>query len=344
MTAPTELVPAMSAGCDPAPASPFGNAAWTALGTYVDLVVADGTRLEAARRATVELLADVDRTCSRFREDSDLTRANRSAGRWVRVDPLLCRAVLAALDAAEQTDGLVDPTLGAVLAGWGYDRDLAQVRAGSGRSTDPAAVPPPVTGNGWLDVQVDPEGGLLVPEGLSLDLGATGKAFAADLVAEQVPGRTGTALVVSLGGDLAVGRLPGDEADADGAAGGDGPVEWPVQVAEQPEELTDESETVLVDSGGMATSTTTRRRWVKAGRPVHHLLDPRTHAPVEPVWRTATVAAESCLAANTASTAAIILGTAAPEWLAARDLAARLVHRDGHVVRLNGWPEPEEEQ
>lgn len=326
MTAPTDTVP-------DAPTGSFGAAAWTALGTYVDLVVADGSRLEAARQATVAVLRDVDRTCSRFREDSDLVRANRSAGRWVRVDPLLCRAVLAALDAAEETDGLVDPTLGAVLAGWGYDADLAEVR--SRPSSDPAALPPPAPLHGWADVRVDPDGGLLVPEGTALDLGATGKAFAADLVAGTVPALAGTALVVSLGGDVAVGSP-----DGAGTADGDPPA-WPVQVAEQPEEVAEGCETVLVEAGGMATSTTTRRRWVRAGRPVHHLLDPRTQAPVDPVWRTATVAAESCLAANTASTAAIILGTAATDWLAERDLAARLVDRDGRIHRINGWPEPE---
>jgi FAD:protein FMN transferase len=327
--APSELLPATPAD----PADPFGSAEWTALGTYVHLVVADGTRLEAARQAAADLLRNIDRSCSRFREDSDLTRANRSAGRWVKVDPLLCRAVLAALDAAEETDGLVDPTLGAVLAGWGYDRDLEQVRSRPG--SDPVALPPPVALHGWTDVQVDPDGGLLVPAGTALDLGATGKAFASDLIAERVPGAAGTALVVSLGGDVAVGLLDGD--------GSAEPVQWPVQVAEQPEQVDADCETVLIEAGGMATSTTTRRRWVRAGRPVHHLLDPRTHAPVEPVWRTATVSAGTCLAANTASTAAIILGTAAPQWLADRDLAARLVHRDGQVVRINGWPDAEDE-
>jgi thiamine biosynthesis lipoprotein len=50
------------------------------------------------------------------------------------------------------------------------------------------------------------------------------------------------------------------------------------------------------------------------------------------------VAASSCLAANTASTAAIVLGAAAPAWLAARGLPARLVSEDGRVLRVAGWP------
>jgi thiamine biosynthesis lipoprotein len=61
----------------------------------------------------------------------------------------------------------------------------------------------------------------------------------------------------------------------------------------------------------------------------------------EPVWRTVSVAAGSCLSANAASTAAIVLGREAPQWLRARRLPARLVDMDGRVSVVAGWPEPE---
>jgi thiamine biosynthesis lipoprotein len=89
----------------------------------------------------------------------------------------------------------------------------------------------------------------------------------------------------------------------------------------------------------MATSSTVHRRWTRGGETVHHLLDPRTGRPVDLCWRTVTVAASSCLAANTASTASIVLGEQAPAWLLERDLAARLVDTDGSVMTVAGWPE-----
>jgi len=97
----------------------------------------------------------------------------------------------------------------------------------------------------------------------------------------------------------------------------------------------------VVASGGLATSSTTRRRWRRGDRVVHHLVDPRTGDPAPAVWRTVSVAAASCVDANTASTAAIVLGAAAPAWLRERAMPARLVALDGRVETIAGWPERE---
>jgi len=257
--------------------------------------------------------------------------------------------------AAVETDGLVDPTLGAHLAALGYDRDLSMVRSlsdptgdamtdhsgpggpppdrsRSGRggpdASGPAAIPALPVPNAWHEVGIDPDGAVYVPPSVALDLGATGKAFAADLIARSVPQEAGTDLVISLGGDVAVGLVRGVDLD------------WPVIVTEQVEDAdSGDAETVTISSGGLATSSVTRRRWKYGGQVMHHLLDPRTGAPVSRVWRTATVAAASCVAANTASTVSIVLGEQAPAWLAERELAARLVAVDGTVVRVGGWPE-----
>jgi len=156
-----------------------------------------------------------------------------------------------------------------------------------------------------------------------------GKAFAADLVAGSIARSVGADCVVSLGGDVAVGAVQ----DSPGHP-------WQVAVGEAPGG--DPAQLVVLDRGGMATSTTTHRRWRSGGATVHHLLDPRTGRPVERSWRTASVAAASCVAANTASTAALVLGAAAPAWLTERGLPARLVAQDGSVRVLGGWPEGEE--
>ncbi|MDX6222320.1 MAG: FAD:protein transferase, partial [Frankiales bacterium] len=77
----------------------------------------------------------------------------------------------------------------------------------------------------------------------------------------------------------------------------------------------------------------------RSGRDLHHIIDPRTGAPAATCWRTVTVAGASCVDANAASTAAIVMGAAAEEWLAGLGLPARLVGEDGSVVTVGGWPE-----
>ena len=100
------------------------------------------------------------------------------------------------------------------------------------------------------------------------------------------------------------------------------------------------TENVLLPDGGLATSGVTYRCWSRGGATVHHIIDPKTGAPAITPWRTATVIAGTCVDANIASTSAIILGDAAPKWLAERRLAARLVAQDESVQYIAGWPKP----
>jgi len=101
-----------------------------------------------------------------------------------------------------------------------------------------------------------------------------------------------------------------------------------------------DEETITIESGGIATSSTTVRQWTRGGLVLHHIIDPSTGLPVAGRWRTASVVAASCVDANIASTAAIVMGEAAIPWLAANNLPARLVDRYGSVHRVSGWPEP----
>jgi thiamine biosynthesis lipoprotein len=180
---------------------------------------------------------------------------------------------------------------------------------------------------GWQAVRVDHAASRVqMPAGVELDLGATAKAFCADRAAHAIAAATGAGALVSLGGDIAVAGTPPD--------GG-----WIVRVAHNhaaPPEAGGPTFSVL--SGGLATSSTSVRRWIHGGRTMHHLVDPTTGAPALEYWRTVSVAAGSCLDANTASCAAIILGAAAPDWLEARGLPSRLVDPAGRVTTVGGWP------
>ena len=300
-----------------------GSASLPALGTTAVVWTSDA---EALSDATIELqreLAQIDETCSRFRADSELTRVNRSAGTEVTISPLLAEAVRVALRAAETTGGIVDPTVGRSLRLLGYDRTFTIVRSRDSVTMRVGYAPAP----GWRRVEFDDETRTLRLEAdTELDLGATAKALAADRAAQAAATRTGCGVLVSLGGDIAVAGAPPE--------GG-----WPVLIADDHRvRLDGPGPVVSIASGGLATSSTEVRRWRVGEVELHHIVDPRTGMPVERVWRTAAVAAASCVDANTASTAAVVLGRDAPAWLEARRLPARLVEPGGRVVTVGAWP------
>ena len=295
-----------------------------ALGTGCVVLVTDPDRLDAAVAHVRAEVDEIDLACSRFRPDSELERLNAHAGTPVEVGPLLVDAVLVALRAAALTDGDVDPTVGQAMQVLGYDRDFGSLPA------DGEAVATLVRVPGWRLVRVDRTANTVhVPGGVRLDLGATAKALAADRAATRAAAAAGCGVLVSLGGDLAV-------------AGPPPPRGWEVRVTDSHAAGPDaDGQTVRVHSGGLATSSTTVRRWARGGQDLHHVLDPRTGRPAEEVWRTVSVAAASCVDANIASTAAIIRGERAPAWLESLGLPARLVLPEGSVVRVGGWPAAE---
>ena len=299
------------------------SASFRALGTTAVVVVVEPGGLAAALAALKRELDAIDVACSRFRDDSELARVNASAGWAVRVGPLLLEALRVALRASDATGGIVSPTLGRSLRLAGYDRDfrLVALRDADTFEARFEAIAP-------ASVELDEERGTVrVPPGVELDLGATAKALAADRGARAAYGAAGCGVLVALGGDIAVaGEAP--------------PGGWSVRIADDhAAPLDGDGPTVALAGGGLASSGTTVRRWRSGDAELHHIVDPRSGRPADTPWRTVSVAAASCVDANVASTAAVVLGETAPSWLAERRLPARLVARDGRTVRVAGWPE-----
>jgi thiamine biosynthesis lipoprotein ApbE len=315
----------------PRPTRWTGCAFWQALGTNVVLRTVDPAGLASARKAVESELAAIDRACSRFRADSELSRLNDRPGRPVQVSPLLFEALALALDAASVTDGDVDPTLGRALELAGYDRDWHLLPTpGDGQAQGVGADTPVLklrALSGWRSVSLDAHTRTVrLPHGVRLDLGATAKALAADRAATAAHTASGYGVLVSLGGDIATaGPAP---------AGG-----WRIHVTDDHRsDATAPGQTVSIHSGGLATSSTTVRRWSHEGRTMHHILDPATGNPANTCWRTVSVAAESCADANIACTASLVRGRSALDWLAELELPARLQDQDGSVTTIGRWP------
>ena len=303
----------------------WSTTTFAALGTTAVLVVTEADALDDVTDVVRAVIGDVDHACSRFRDDSELMLVNRAGGRAVAVSPTLRDTLATALSAAHATDGLVDPTVGDAVRVLGYDRDFTAVEP-----IGPPAVFRVARVPGWQAVRLDVDAGtVVVPRGVQLDLGATAKAWCADRAAALAAAATGVGVLVSLGGDVAVA----------GPAPADG---WIVRIADRHDAPGDDGgPMVAIRGGGLATSGTAARRWWRGSRLLHHIVDPSTGQPPAAWWRTVSVAAGSCVDANVASTAAIVLGPAAGPWLQERLLPARLAHEDGTVETVCGWPDDE---
>jgi thiamine biosynthesis lipoprotein len=253
-----------------------------------------------SERAAIErLFAERERIFSRFRPGSELNRVNDAAGAWTRVSDVFADLLQLALAARSQTLGLVDPTFGAELEAAGYDRDFSRLEPGTAEA--PAAIARP-------EEALRTDGAsVLVPAGIRLDLNGVVKGRTVDdaLALMRSPG------FVSAGGDLAT---------RSGVV-----VALPCRG------------TVRLVRGGLATSGTDRRRWVRGGRPQHHLIDPRTGRPAESPWQQVTVCGASCVGADVAAKAAFLLGHAGPTWLDAVGMPGRFVTADGSVLANRSW-------
>jgi len=295
-------------------------------GTTAVLRVTDPDALVVARRLLDETAAAVERACSRFRPDSEILALNASAGHGpFLVSDVLLDLIDAALWAADATDGACDPTVLPALLALGYDADIEKIRGVDVPGT-PTYVPSPGTGG----IGVDRESRTVeLAKGCAIDLGAIAKARCTDIAATLIEARLSVGCVVGLGGDLrAAGQAP---------AGG-----WAVSVCNDAAAAGASLETVSIAGGGVATSSTSLRRWQRDGVPVHHIVDPRTGRAASAVWSLVTVAAETCVAANAMSTAAVVWGDDALYELPQRGVSARLERPDCTVERVGGWPDPEQ--
>lgn len=277
---------------------------------------------------------------SRFRPDSELSRANTAPGEWHPVSVETVELVDRALRARKATGGLFDPTLLVALMDAGYTTSLVPVDIGP-VPVGPAPVGPvsgsgrdDVTGEG-PDVDIDTVGRRLrVRPGVGFDPGGIAKGFAADLLVTELIGAGAAGACVNLGGDLRVSGVP---PCVDGSPPVDGPPAWPIDVEDPLEPSGPPLRRLSVSDGAVATSSRRRRRWRRPdGTEAHHLIDPRTGLPASGEVLTATVLASEGWIAEALATAALLAGVvAAADIVVGAGATGVLVTTDG-VVELDG--------
>lgn len=237
---------------------------------------------------------------SRFRPASELSLLNQDESPVYAASADLYAAVEAAIWAAQQTNGIYDPTILPCLERAGYDRTFPALPSPRplGPDDPPAAAAeaeePLPAGPDYRAVRLEPFARLIArPPGVRLDLGGMGKGWTVDRVVDDL--RADGHFLINAGGDLyAYGAPPGERG-------------WRVHLA-HPSRPDRRVATLSLWHHALATSTVARRRWVQDGRVRHHLIDPRTGHPATSDVVSASVVAGRVFTAEVFAKTALILG------------------------------------
>jgi len=277
----------------------------------VRLVPPTGLDRSAFQTAIEEELSAIIALFSHWEPLSELSRLNAAPpGFWAVSEPFW-DLLNAALDMADDTNGAVDPTLGALVDLWGFgppgprsdlptDDDIAAARAVSG----------------WGGLRLNREArAVQQPGGLKLDLSGIAKGHAVDRVSDRLTTVGAVHHLVEIGGELrGAGVKPGGHP-------------WWVALQQAPGSPAPRTAAALFDMA-VATSGDWVRRFEVGGQTYGHTLDGRTGRPVDNGVASVTVLADTAVHADAMATALTVMGPEdGPAYAEALNIAAAFVVR-----------------
>lgn len=293
---------------------------FNAMGSQIEVLLDSD---KAAARQELEMVPiwfeNWEQILSRFREDSELARVNRSNGQWMGVSDTFWKVLEAARVTHFQSGGLVTPMLLREMEEIGYKGDFATLL--KGESQDELWQPSGGRGSQTWEVDMEVDGHLVqMPSAGLLDFGGVAKGWAAQECAARLA-HIGPVLV-NAGGDIAVSAPPLDETG------------WEIGV-ENLFEMGGEILSLSLRSGGLATSGTDRRRWQRNGILQHHIIDPRSGKPAESDVLRSTVIAPNAIQAEMAAKMVLIMGSQEGlDWLNNQALMSGMLIMQDNSLRF----------
>jgi len=304
----------------PSPPGLLAHRQFFAMNTTVRVFAAEQVPVDLLERAE-SVFHRIERTFSRFRPDSELSRLNAASGNEVAVSPEMFRLLQLCLAYHDRTNGLFEPAILPNLEACGYDRSFELVP----QHQHASVMPGPEARRSLRDVKMDSIDLLVrTPRAMRLDFGGIGKGYAVDEAAQLL--RPAEDFLIDAGGDISAS---GDGPDGDG---------WTVSIADA---LVEGRERSIIDlrNQALATSATTRRSWIRGAVTHHHIIDPRTGRPAHTDVLAASVIAQSATEADVYAKPALLLGAEkALTFLASLGVEGLLQTHNGRAITTTGWP------
>lgn len=279
----------------------------TAFGTHWRISAPEQSDVAPLLPEIADLFEDIDSRFSPWRAESTISKFNLASDEASISDPALIEVTSAALTISEQSEGMFDPTVGPLVARWGF----GPIFQGSGPD--------------WRAIQIGPSGMTKVRRDLTLDLCGIAKGWALDQAVAVVQSAGLRDFLFDLGGEFrAIGRHPTGR-------------DWRIAV-EAPEAGMQLQATLRLPSGLAAATSGIRSQSYELNNQIYgHIIDPAREAPVMDNLRSVTVATSDAMTADGWATALFAAGEEAGVDIAMSHKIAALflVEKEGvlHQVR-----------
>jgi thiamine biosynthesis lipoprotein len=255
---------------------------------------------------------NVEQACSRFTPDSELMRACQQIRAPVQISSWLFQPLKFALEMAEWTQGIFDPTIGKTMEAYGFNRHYLTGEINSNLAADNAS---------YRDVVLrDHDRTMYLHKPLVIDLGAIAKGFAIDIASQMLSSFQG--FVINAGGDLYAGGI-----DETGHA-------WRIGI-QHPEYKDHIIDTVEISNEALCTSGGYERT-SKVREDIHHIIYPKSkQSPHELI--SCSIVAPYAMMADVFSTVVCLYGLDQGKRLINEmQLKGILITSKLHVERIGG--------
>lgn len=307
------------AGCGRQPVSvqePKAEKSIFAMSTFIT-ITAYGEDSVAALEEAENVVCQWESLLSVTDTDSEIFALNHSRGRQVQVSEETEEVLVFALRMAEETGGVLEPTIYPVLTAWGFTTDSHQVPSADELSRLLETV-------GYEKVQIS-DGQVQMPDGMQIDLGAVAKGYVSDRIVEILEDNNVSSALLNLGGNIhAYGTKP------DGSL-------WRIGLKMPGED--GNFGTLEVSNAAVVTSGGYQNYFVgEDGNTYHHIIDPTTGRPAMSGLASVTVIAGEGKLCDALSTAFFVMGRSKAEeyWRQHGDFDMILVTDSGEIYLTEG--------
>ena len=291
-------MPAIARGA-PALANIEGNA----FGTGWRISLPAGVATGKLRIEMENLLAELDLAFSPWRADSVISRFNTGTARDMAVLPEIAEVTRAALAIADASEGRFDPTVGPLVARWGFG-PIQDGKAG-----------------GWQRLAAGDRHVARIDPASTLDLCGIAKGHALDRMTALLLDAGHDHFLADLGGELAArGRHPSGRI-------------WQVGIEDPRQEADGLAGALCLDGMAVATSGDRANGYDIGGRRFSHIIDPAKGEPVESRLASVSVLGVTARQADGWATALMAAGETGPGLAGRQGLPALFLFRESDGLR-----------